>query len=116
ALQGDDVDLEAAADFARAVRDPRWDDADAASVARQVEVALGWLSSAQREAWVASTADGEDTTATSWATDRALDLGSAIVRLESAVSLLYARARPGPTPMDRRAAAMALLDLEWPGD
>lgn len=114
--QGDDVDLEPIAALDRAVRDPTWDDADVVLVARQVHVALGWLTSAQREAWIASTADGEDSTSTSWAAERALDLTGALARLESALDWLGRRARSGPPPRDLRAASAGLLDLDWPGD
>lgn len=116
AAHGDDVDIEAIADLDRAVRDPAWDDIDAALVARQVQVAIGWLEDAQREAWVSATADGEDTVSTAWAAERALDLTGALARLESAADWLGRRARPGPPPRDQRAAALGLLDLEWPGD
>lgn len=116
AAQGDDVDIECIAALDRAVRDPAWDDIDAAAVGRQLAVAMTWLENAQREAFVASTADGEDSTSTSWAADRALDLTGALARLESALEWIGRRARPGPPPRDRRAASAGLLDLKWPDD
>lgn len=109
AAHGDEVDIEVIAAFDRAVRSPAWDDIDARVVARQVWVALGWLSVAQREALVASAVDGEDAALTAWAADRALKLGNALSHLQCALEFVGCHRQPRPP-------WLGPLDLNWPSD
>ncbi|WP_419729594.1 hypothetical protein [Lichenicola sp.] len=113
AVQGDDVEIQPIVDLDRAVHDPSWDGADAALVTRQIRIALNWITDAQREAWVASTADGDDTVSTSWAADRALDLGGALARLESTLEFVNRRTRQAPCPPGSPVASIGVLDLTW---
>ena len=110
---GDACDLSAVDALLAAVRDPAWDDGDAAGLLDQLGVAVDWLGHAVSDQWARTLADEGSWCVSSGsdAIERAVALAGALDVLGSVAAVLKGRCGPGAPPLDAHAAALGLMSL-----